>query len=130
MNDTQLRDWMRALPRAKASPAFTSDVLRKARLAGRADDERRAPFVWRMAAALAMVVCILGVAQIALMQYTQRQRVEALRIEQEKLEAELAEVKKIASEAEPVVVLEDDRGTRVIMDLDSAIQPASNRTFD
>lgn len=121
---------MRALPRAKASPAFTSDVLRKARLAGCEDEERRAPFVWRMAAALAMVVCILGVAQIALMQYTQRQRVEALRIEQEKLEAELAEVKKIASDAEPVVVLEDDRGTRVIMDLDSAIQPASYRTYD
>ncbi len=129
MNETQLRGWMRALPRAKASPAFTSDVLRKARLAG-CPEERRSPFVWRMAAAFAMVVCILGVAQIAVMQYTHRQRVEALRIEQEKLEAELAEVKKIASEAEPVVVLEDGNGTRVIMDLDSAIQPASHRTYD
>ena len=31
---------------------------------------------------------------------------------------------------EPVVVLEDDKGTRVIVDFDSATQPASLRNFD
>ena len=78
----------------------------------------------------AMAACILGVVQIAVIQYTHKQRVEALKLEQEKIEAELAAVKKIANEAEPVVVLEDGKGTRVIMDLDSAIQPASLKTYD
>ena len=45
--------------------------------------------------------------------------------ERQQLATELEAVKKIADDTEPMVVLENDRGTRVIMDLDSAIQPAS-----
>lgn len=116
---------MRGLPRAKASPAFTSDVLRAVRRA-----ESRAPFAWRLAAAFAMVLCVVALAQFAVVQQEHRARMAALREEQQRIEAELAAVKKIASDAEPVVVLENDRGTRVIMDLDSAVQPASYRTFD
>lgn len=93
-------------------------------------EERRTPFVWRISAALAMAACLAVVVHGALAFHTQRQHVAALRAERQQLEAELEAVKKIASEAEPVIVLEDDRGTRVIMDLDSAIQPASYRTFD
>lgn len=128
MNDTQLSDWMRSLPRAKASPGFTSEVMREARR----DQQvaRRAPFVWRMAAAAAMVVCLVGVVQFAIVQYQRHQQVETLRAEQEKIQADLAAVKQMAAESEPTVVLENDRGTRVIMDLDTAIQPASLRTFD
>lgn len=83
-----------------------------------------------MAAAFAMVVCLVAVAQIAVTEQRQRARMETLRAEQQRIEAELAAVKKIADDAEPVVVLEDDQGTRVIMDLDSAVQPASLRTYD
>lgn len=86
--------------------------------------------MWRMAAGLAMAVCLVAVVQIAVMHQNQRERIEALRAEQQRIEAELAAVKKIADEAEPVVVLEDGRGTRVIMDLDSAVQPAAYRTYD
>ena len=128
MNDTQLGDSMRSLPRAKASPEFTSEVMREVRRDQRV--ARRVPFVWRMAAAAAMVVCLVGVVQIAIVQYQRQQKVETLRAEQDRLEADLAAVKKIAAESEPMVVLENDRGTRVIMDLDTAIQPASLRTFD
>lgn len=119
---------MRSLPRAKASPGFTSEVLRETRR-----DEhvaRRIPFVWRMAAAMAMTACLVAVVQFALVRYAHHEKYELLRAEQERLEADLAAVKKIAEETEPVVVLENDEGTRVIMDLDSAIQPASLRTFD
>ncbi|HEX2833753.1 MAG TPA: hypothetical protein VHW00_12145 [Thermoanaerobaculia bacterium] len=91
---------------------------------------RRTPMVWRMAAAFAMVVCLVAVVQFAIVQQKQRARMETLRAEQQRIEAELAAVKKIADDAEPVVVLEDDRGTRVIMDLDTAVQPASLRTYD
>ena len=85
---------------------------------------------WRLAAAFAMAACLIGVVQLASLEHQRNQRVEALRAEQQQLEAELQAVKRIAREAEPVVVLEDGRGTRVIVDLDSAIQPASLRTFD
>lgn len=117
---------MRELPRTSASPAFTRDVLRAVR---RREAPRR-PLVWRMAAAVAMAVCLVALVNVAVLQHIQRQRTLALRAEQEKLEAELEAVKRIASEAEPKVVLENDRGTRVIMDLDSAIQPASLRNYD
>lgn len=118
---------MRALPRTSASPGFTSDVLRRVR------SERQpapVPFLWRMAAAFALAACLVGVVHVTVLHYAQRQRVAALRAEQQRIEADLAEVKKIASESEPVLVLEDTRGTRVIMDLDSAIQPASLQSYD
>jgi Tfp pilus assembly protein PilN len=130
MNDTQLGDWMRSLPRANASPRFTSEVMRKARGAA----EPRRPFVWRMAAAFTMVACLGIVVQVAVMEQAQRRRYAVLRAEHEKLQADLQSVKKSAEDVEPVVVLENDSGTRVIVSLDrdrdSAIQPAALRTYD
>ena len=125
MNDMQLGESIRALPRAKASPAFTSKVM----LAARRVEQPRSWFGWRTAAAFAMLICVVGIVQVAVIQQQHRQRVAALRAEQQQIEAELAAVKKIAGE-EPVIVLENDKGTRVVMDLDSAAQPASLRTFD
>jgi hypothetical protein len=136
MKDSQLGEWMRVLPRAKASPAFNSEVLRKARR-----EERRTPFVWRSvvwrtAAVAAMAACIVLLVNVAVIEYAhqkefmQRRHVAELRSEQEKIQAELEAVKKAARETEPVVVLENDDGTRVEMDVDSAIQPASLRTYD
>jgi len=118
---------MRVLPRAKASPAFTSDVMRNIR---RGSGTRRVPFVWRLAAGFAMAVCVVAILQVAAIQNERRQRMAELRAEQQKIEAELQEVKEIAGDAEPMFVLENEQGTRVIMDLDSAIQPASLRTYD
>ena len=122
---------MRVLPREKASPAFTSNVLRQIRTEEAAtEDVRRVPFVWRMAAGFAMAVCIVAIVQLAVVQHQRREHIAELRAEQQKIEAELQAVKEIAKDAEPMVVLENDRGTRVIMDLDSAIQPASLQTYD
>ncbi len=92
--------------------------------------ERPRPFVWRVAAAFAMVVCLVVALQYAVVQRVRRQKIDALRVEQQKIEAELETVKKIAHDAEPVVVFESPDGTRVIVDLDAAIQPASQRTYD
>lgn len=91
---------------------------------------QRMPWGWRMAAVVAMAACLVAAVQLATFNHAQRQHVAALRAEQQELEAELEAVKKIAREAEPLVVLENDRGTRVVMDLDSAVQPASLRTWD
>ncbi len=87
------------------------------------------PAHWRLAAAFAMLVCVVAAVQVVVIQHQRAERLEALRLEQQKIEAELEAVKRIADDAEPVVVLENDQGTRVIMDLDSAIQPASLRTY-
>jgi len=77
-----------------------------------------------------MAACLVAVVHLASMQYLHRQNMAELRLEQQKLDAELEAVRKIASKPEPVLVFEDDKGRRVIMDLDSAVQPASHRTFD
>ncbi len=94
------------------------------------EDAARRPIVWRMAAAFAMAVCLIAVAQFALIEHRQRERTIALREERQQIAADLASVKKSAAESEPVVVLENADGTRVIMDLDSAVQPASLRNYD
>src|SRR5688572_23055085 len=102
MNETELRGWMRVLPRAKASPAFTSEVLRKIRLNEAArEDVHRVPFVWRMAAGFAMAVCIFAVVQLAVQQQQRREHIAELRAEQQQIEAELQAVKEIAKDAEP-----------------------------
>ena len=79
-----------------------------------------------------MAACLIAVISLGSMQYAHRQNVAQLRVEQQKLQAELQEVKQIASEPEPMVVFENDQGTQVYIDLDSAppAQPASYRTFD
>ena len=92
--------------------------------------ERRPAFMWRVAASFAMVVLLIAVTQIGMMQYRRQQQLETLRAEQQQIQAELAKVKKSVGDAEPVVVLENDKGNRVVMDIDSAVQPASYRTFD
>ena len=74
---------------------------------------------------VAMAACLIAVVNIAVLQQRQQERTLALRAERQKLEAELEAVKQSARDAEPMVVLENDQGTRVIMDLDSAIQPAA-----
>jgi hypothetical protein len=91
---------------------------------------RRAPFVFRLAAGFAMAACIVAIVNVAVLQHARRERMAELRAEQQKIEAELQAVKEIAVDAEPVFVLENEQGTRVIMDFDSAIQPASLRTYD
>ena len=119
---------MRTLPRTSASPAFTRNVLRKAQ---ENEESVRRPLVWRLAAAFAMAACIIAVVQVAVMEHRQRARTIALKAEQQQIAADLDAVKKIAAESEPVVVLENADGTRVIVDLDSAaVQPASLRNYD
>ncbi|HVE71107.1 MAG TPA: hypothetical protein VNI54_07040 [Thermoanaerobaculia bacterium] len=118
---------MRTLPRTNASPAFTRNVLRAAQ---EREESVRRPLVWRMAAAFAMAVCIIAVVQIAVLEHRQHKHAVALKAEQQRLVAELNAVKKSAAESEPVVVLENADGTRVIMDLASAVQPASLRNYD
>jgi hypothetical protein len=86
---------MRALPRTKASRAFTSDVLR----AVRREAPRTVALQWRVAAAaFAMVVCLVVAVQIVVLQHQRAERMAALRIEQQKIEAELQAVRRQAAD--------------------------------
>lgn len=120
---------MRSLPRTKASPAFTSEVLRKVRQT-QTKTERSVPLIWRMSAGVVMAACLVAVVLLAQVQYARRTETAQLRAETKQLQAELQAVKKVASEPEPAVVFENSQGERVIVDLETAVQPTSYRTFD
>lgn len=117
---------IRALPRASASPAFTPEVMRKVHWSGQPRSR-----IWRVAAVAAMVACLAVVLQVAVAsRMRQQQKIDALRAEQQRIRAELNVVKRLADDTGPVVVLENDQGTRVIVDLDSTAQPAALKTYD
>jgi hypothetical protein len=110
MNNDEIGHAMRRLPRTNASPRFTSDVLR--RLEGRPNNHARV--AWRLAAAFAMMLAVVVLAFETNAVHTRRQRLYALRAEQQRIEAELQQVKAVADDPRPVVVLESD-DTRVIV---------------
>lgn len=116
---------MRGLPRTSASRAFTSEVLRKVRA-----EEAPAPFVWRFAAGIAVAAGLVTVAHLGVTEHSRRERMAELRVEQKQLASELEAVKETIALADPVVVLENGNGTRVIVDLRSDIELASHKTFD
>ena len=122
---------LRGLPRTNASPAFDSELRRKLH----ASLVPQPRFTWRIATAFAMALVLLVAVNAGIAQRARQERVAALRAEQQKLRAELESVKQGANAPEPVVVLENDRGSRVIVDADSTVrssdvQPVAYRTFD
>jgi hypothetical protein len=125
MNDTELTKLLRGLPRTSASPRFNSDVMRAIRTP---EEQPRSAFTWRVATAFAMAFCLVLVVQIGLLRQREAARMDALRAEQHRIQAELAAVKEQASTYEPVVIMEHTDGTRVVVDQtpkDPAIVPAS-----
>jgi hypothetical protein len=111
MNNDEIGHAMKRMPRTNASPRFTSDVLRRL-------EERRnnghAWVAWHYAAALAMMLCVAVLAFETSTVHARRQRLDALRAERQRIETELQQVKAIADDPRPVVVLENDN-TRVIV---------------
>jgi hypothetical protein len=83
----------------------------------RVDAQPRSRGAWRLAAAYAMLlVLVVGSYAAVIQRGRQERRVEALRVERQKIESELQQVKAIADDAQPVVVLENG-DTHVIVDL-------------
>lgn len=106
---------MRRLPHTNASPHFTSDVLRKAR-DSRCVPGRRAGglYTFRFAAAFALMLCVAVLVYETAAIHQRHQRLDALRAEHESIETELQQVKALAADQRPVVVLEN-ADTRVIV---------------
>lgn len=126
MNEQELSGLIRALPRTSASPSFDREVTRKL---GAVEHRETRP-AWRLAAAFAVVAFLLLGVQFAVIRHAESERMEALRAEQQELKAELEAVKQLAQDAEPVVVLENDEGMRVILDAGSSVHSASLRNYD
>lgn len=83
--------------------------------------------VMRLAAAAVAFAFLIGGMQFVHAELVQRERIATLRTEQQQIEAELAAVRQLVNESEPVVVLEDGKGTRVIMDLDTELEPRADQ---
>lgn len=110
MNDTELGNAMRRLPRTSASHRFTSDVLR--RLERSNASHARAP--WRFAAAMAMALIVIAIGFEGTVIHQRHLRLDALRLERQRLDTELQQVKSTADDSHAVVVLEN-ADTRVIV---------------
>ena len=111
MTDNEVGDALRQLPRVTTSSRFAAEVSVAVRQA-------RSPVfhAWRMAAAYVMVFAILIGTYAASIRHERKQRLEELRAERQRIESDLRQVKAIADEAQPVVVLENG-DTHVIVDL-------------
>ena len=69
---------------------------------------------WRFAAAMAMALTIIALGFEGTVVHQRHQRLDALRLERQRLETELQQVKSTADDPRPVVVLEN-ADTRVIV---------------
>jgi hypothetical protein len=82
----------------------------------RPEPRSRARAAWRLAAAYAMVFVLLVGTYAASIRHERLQKLEEMRAEHQRIESDLRQVKAIADEAQPIVVLENG-DTHVIVDL-------------
>lgn len=116
MNDGEVGSAMRRLPRTKASPRFTAEVIRA--LAR----EPRFLMPWRIVATATVTLTLVAGSYAASVHRQRQQHIQALRVERQRIESELRQVKSVVNNAQPVVVLENG-DTRVIVDLDDNRNP-------
>ncbi|MFZ2490527.1 MAG: hypothetical protein WA208_03490, partial [Thermoanaerobaculia bacterium] len=80
-----------------------------------------------------VAACLIVVAQLAMIHQANERRVAALRAEQQSIVAELQEVKRSADQYEPVLLLERNDGTRVVVERvegSTAAIPAAHQIID
>lgn len=137
MNDDPLTHALRSLPRERAREGFTEEVL--ARLPAGAP--RRFPRPGRLALAAALAAgVVLAPAALYLREPASppasgQAHIDELRREQERLEQEVEELRRLAAGDLPLVYLAGDEGTDLVLDLESlaqrrpggSIRPASYR---
>ena len=132
MDDRELRDLLRRLPRAAASPQLRTRVL------GRLDDvDRRARARRRAAPALAFALALL-VAIGATVTWTwqrreglreeriARARLESLEHEYRDIQEELTELQRLVASAQPVVGVEGPGERGYLLDLGELAEARAN----
>ncbi|HEX7154696.1 MAG TPA: hypothetical protein VF618_24635 [Thermoanaerobaculia bacterium] len=122
---------LQTLPRTSASQRFTSDVLRAVR---RTRDEetvapRRLALSWKLSVAVAVALSLVVVVRLAIVQHAHENKLQVLRAEHQRIEAELAKVKEAATEADDNIVVIEDGDTRYIVELGSQTPPATPASY-
>ncbi len=117
--DDRVSEALRALPRQSAPPGFRAQVID--RLGQRRP--RVAPSSWMlMAASAAMLLAALTIGVREWSRHDERQeamaRIEALRAEQQDLEAELQRLRRQAAAARPVIHLGQTEDLDLVLDLE------------
>ncbi len=117
MNNDRIATALKSLPREEAGPDFTTGVLR------RIDEPPRRAFTgpWAMAAVTAAVVLALGLGWREWRHHQEQKRavaqLEILLAEKQELEEELHLLRRLASEARPVVYLGGNERVDLVLDL-------------
>ena len=128
MNDQQLNELFRSLPRQDSSHGFTDAVL------SRLDDQTGAEtrFPWKAAAVVTLAVLLGGLTGQTLIERQQhRDRLDAFRTEQQRIEQQIEELRGLTSQAESLIYLGSDGDTDYVIDLrdvelaDSSVRTAS-----
>jgi len=114
MNPERLNELLRSLPREEASERFTPDVMRRTRSV-RASSGSPARMV--LAWAAAVVILITGAAGHWVTRQRDQVRLESIRAEQQQLERELDELKRISEEYSPVLRVNGNDGVDYVVDL-------------
>ncbi len=100
MKEADVGNALRRLPRATASPRFTSDVVHAL------PEEPPPRPAWRLVTAMAITLVLVAGTYAASVHRARQHRLETLRAEQQQIKSELRQVKAMADEVQPVVVLE------------------------
>jgi len=136
MKDKDIERLLRSLPRQKASPEFTTRLLRKVRERKETPSRETRWLAPRPLLAGVTALLLLGAATTGLQRWYEllersqaARRVEALRSEYEALEKELEELRSLAATSQPVVELGSTENMDILLDLRtlSRLTPATGR---
>ena len=117
MNDDRISSALQTLPREEAGPGFTAAVLQRIEEPPR----RTVPRPWAMAAVAAAVLLALGLGWREWRHQQEQERavaqLEVLLAEKQELEEELRSLRRLASQARPVVYLGGNERVDLVLDL-------------
>lgn len=114
MNPERLNELLRSLPREEASERFTQDVMRRTRSVRSSSG---APARMVLAWAATVVIVISGAVGHRVTKHRDQARLESIRAEQQQLERDLDELKRISEGYSSVVRVDGNDGVEYVVDL-------------
>lgn len=114
MNPERLDELLRSLPREEPSEHFTREVMRRTRsVRASSGSPARVTVAW----AATVVILIAGAAGHWVTRQRERDHLASIRAEQQKLERELDELRRISDEYSPLLRVSGNDGVDYLVDL-------------